>query len=158
MTKQVDRRTFLKLAGSGSVAVAAAAVSGSAMLLPLTSRPLIFRASAGLPARPMPSMVTKVVEGRVDMIKGTGILNSQVLVGYPEPSQIALPGLSRMIRITTATEHAGLVRLTGVVDDRSQLQPGEAPAFQITIDRVQGLLTMPLGGHSVTLKLQELPR
>jgi hypothetical protein len=47
--------------------------------------------------------------------------------------------------------------MTGVLDDRSQLQPGEAPAFQITIDRVQGLLTMPLGGHEVTLKLQELP-
>jgi hypothetical protein len=62
-----------------------------------------------------------------------------------------------VIRITTATEHAGLVRMTGVLDDRSQLQPGEAPAFQITIDRVQGLLTMPLGGHEVTLKLQELP-
>lgn len=156
MTRQVDRRTFLKLAGSGSVAVAAAAVSGSAML-PLTSRPLTFRASAGLPAKPMPSMVTKIVEGRVDMINGTGIVNSQVFVGYPEPSQIALPGLSRVIRITTATEHAGMVRLTGVVDDRSQLQPGEAPMFQIVVDRVQGLVTMPLAGHNVTLKLQELP-
>jgi hypothetical protein len=157
MTKQVDRRTFLKLAGSGSVAVAAAAVSGSAILHPLTARTLTFRASAGLPAKPMASMVTKIVEGRVDMIKGTGIVNSQVLVGHPEPSQIALPGLSRMIRITTATERAGLVQLTGVVDDRSQLQPGEAPAFHITLDRARGILTMPLAGHSVTLKLEELP-
>ena len=155
--KRVDRRTFLKLAGSGSVAVAAAAVSGSAMLLPLTSRQLTFRASTGLPARPLPSMVTKIVEGHVDLTSGTGIVNSRVLVGYPQPSQIALPGLSRLIRITAATQQGGMVRLTGVVDDRSQLQPGESSTFQITIDRVRGLVTAPLAGHNVTLTLEESP-
>lgn len=155
--KRVDRRTFLKLAGSSSVAVAAAAVSGSAMLLPPTGRYLTFRASAGLPAKPMPSMVTKIVEGHVDMSSGTGIVNSRVLAGYPAPSQIALPGLSRQIRVTAAAQEGALVRLTGVVDDRSQLQPGESPAFQITIDRGRGIVTAPLAGHNVTLTLEKLP-
>jgi FtsP/CotA-like multicopper oxidase with cupredoxin domain len=155
--KRVDRRTFLKLAGSGTVAVAAATVSGSAMLLPTTSRQLAFRASTGLPAKPMPSMVTKIVEGHVDLASGTGIVNSRVLVGHPQPSQIALPGLSRLIRITSATEQGGIVRLAGVVDDRSQLQPGEPPTFQITIDRERGVVTAPLAGHNVTLTLEELP-
>jgi len=50
-----------------------------------------------------------------------------------------------------------MVRLTGVVDDRSQLQPGESPTFQITIDRERGLVTAPLAGHNVTLNLEELP-
>ncbi len=155
--KRVDRRTFLKLAGSGTVAVAAAAVSGPAVLLPLTSRQLTFRATTGLPAKPMPSMVTKIVEGHVDLTSGTGIVNSRVLVGYPVPSQIALPGLNRLIRITEATQRSGVVRLTGVVDDRSQLQAGESPTFQITIDRVRGIVTAPLAGHNVTLTLEELP-
>lgn len=154
---RVDRRTFLKLAGSGSVAVAAAAVSGSAVLLPPASRYLSFRASTGLPAKPLPSMVTKIVDGRVDLTSGTGIVNSRVLAGYPEPSQIALPGLSRLIRVTSATQEGGLVRLTGVVDDRSQLQPREAPEVQITIDRARGIVIAPLAGHDVTLTLEDLP-
>ncbi len=154
--KRVDRRTFLKLAGSGSVAVAAAAVSGSAMLLPGTGRYLTFRATAGLPAKPLPSMVTKIVEGHIDLGSGTGIVNSRVLAGYPVPSQVALPGLSRLIRITAASQDGGLVHLTGVVDDRSQLQPGELPTFQITIDRERGIVTTPLAGHNVTLQLEEM--
>jgi hypothetical protein len=153
--KRLDRRTFLKLAGSGSVVAAAAAVGGSAMLLPQTSRYLTFRASAGLPARPLPSMVTKVIEGNVDLRTGTGIVSSRVLAGYPLASQVAIPGLTRLIRVTAAAQEGGLVRLTGVVDDRSQLQAGEAPTFQITIDRARRLVTSPLAGHNVTLTLEE---
>ncbi len=152
--KQVDRRTFLKLAGSGSVVAAAAAVGGSAMLLPQTERYLTFRASAGLPAKPLPSMATKIMEGTVDLRSGTGIVTSRVMAGHPLPSQIALPGLTRLIRITAAAQEGGLLRLTGLVDDRSQLQPGEAPGLEIVIDRGRGIVTAPLAGQQVTLKLE----
>ncbi len=155
--KRVDRRTFLKLAGSGSVVAAAAAVGGSAMVFPKTSRYLTFRASAGLPAKPMPSMATKIIEGTVDLRTGTGIVSSRVVAGYPVQSQIALPGLTRLIRVTAANQDGGLVRLSGVVDDRSQLQAGESPTFQITVDRVRGLVTAPLAGHNVTLTFDQPP-
>jgi hypothetical protein len=155
--KRLDRRTFLKLAGGGSVVAAAAAVGGSAVLLPKTSRYLTFRASTGLPAKPMPAMATKIIEGTVDLTAGTGIVSSRVLAGYPVPSQIALPGLTRLIRVTAANQEGALVRLTGIVDDRSQLQPGESPAFQITVDRVRGLVTAPLAGQTVTLTMEQQP-
>ncbi len=152
--KRVDRRTFLKLAGSGSVVAAAAAMGGSAMLPPQTERYLTFRATAGLPAKPLPSMVTKIVEGNIDMESGTGIVSSRVLAGYPVPSQIALPGLTRLIRITGATQEGGFVRLTGVVDDRSQLQRGESPILEILVDRKLGTVTAPLAGHNVILTIE----
>jgi|SRR5713226_3464163 len=152
--KRVDRRTFLKLAGSGSIVATAAALGGSALMLPRTERYLTFRASAGLPTKPLPSMVTKIVEGNVDIESGTGIVSSRVLAGYPVPSQIALPGLTRLIRVTAATRQGGRVRLTGVVDDRSQLQPGESPILEILIDRKLGTVMAPLAGHMVTLNIE----
>lgn len=152
--KRVDRRTFLKLAGSGSVVAAAAALGGSAVMLPRTERFLTFRASAGLPAEPLPSMATKIIEGNVDLETGTGIVSSRVLAGYPVPSQIALPGMTRLIRVTAATRQEGRVRLTGVVDDRSQLLAGESPIVEILIDRKLGTVMAPLAGHMVTLAIE----
>src|SRR5216684_8820712 len=135
--KGLDRRTFLKLAGGSSVAVAATVVSGAALRLPGAARYLAFRASAGLPVKPLPSMVTKIVEGHVDLKTGTGIVSSRVLAGYPVPSQIALLGLTRLIRITAATQDAGVVRLSGVV-----------------VDRNRGTVTAPLAGHNVILTIE----
>ncbi len=152
--KGFDRRTFLKLAGGSSVAVAATVVTGAALRLPGEARHLAFRATAGLPARPLPSMATKIVEGHVDLESGTGIVSSRVLAGYPVPSQIALPGLTRLIRVTAATQDGGLVRLSGVVDDRSQLLSGESPNFEILIDRSRGIVTAPLAGQSVILTIE----
>ena len=152
--KGLDRRTFLKLAGGSSVAVAATAVSGAALRLPGPARYLAFRASAGLPVKPLPSMVTKIVEGHVDLERGTGIVSSRVLAGYPVPSQIALPGLTRLIRVTAVTQDAGVVRLSGVVDDRSQLLAGEAATLEIVVDRNRGTVTAPLAGHNVILSIE----
>ena len=152
--KRLDRRTFLKLAGGSSVAVVATVVSGAALRLPESARRLAFRASAGLPAKPLPSMVTKIVEGQVDLEKGTGTVSSRVLAGYPVPSQIALPGLTRLIRVTAATQDGGFVRLSGIVDDRSQLLPGESPSLEILIDRNRGTVTAPLAGHNVILNIE----
>ncbi|OLC26841.1 MAG: hypothetical protein AUG06_08165 [Actinobacteria bacterium 13_1_20CM_2_65_11] len=152
--KGFDRRTFLKLAGGSTVAAAAAVVSGAALRLPEAPRYLTFRASAGLPAKPLPSMVTKIVEGHVDLESGSGTITSRVLAGHPVPSQIALPGLTRLIRVTSATQEGGSVRLTGVVDDRSQLLRGESPNLEFVIDRKLGTVTAPLAGHNVTLTIE----
>src|SRR6266852_2864705 len=152
--KGLDRRTFLKLAGGSSVAVAATVVSGAALRLPGAARYLAFRASAGLPVKPLPSMVTKIVEGHVDLKTGTGIVSSRVLAGYPVPSQIALPGLTRVVRVTAATQEGESVRLTGIVDDRSQLLRGESPSLEIVIDRKLGTVTARLAGQSFTFKME----
>jgi hypothetical protein len=152
--KRFDRRTFLKLAGGGSAAAAAAMVSGATFLVPGQAKQLTFRASAGLPAKPLPSLVTKIVEGHVDLESGTGIVSSRVLAGHPVPSQIALPGLTRLIRITAAEQEGGIVRLRGIVDDRSQLQPGESPSLEILIDRERGTVTAPLAGQQVLLNIE----
>ena len=157
---QVDRRGFLKLAGTGSAAVAAASLPGSSLLpaagaaiVGVAATTLTFRATAGLPASPA-SMVTRIVEGHVDLAAGTGTVTSRVLAGHPAPSQIALPGLTRLIRINAVAQEGSIVRLQGVVDDRSQLLAGESADVTIVIDRGAGTLVAPVAGHRGTLNLE----
>src|SRR5205823_13660739 len=53
-----------------------------------------FRAAGGLPEAPLPSYATQVVEGQVDVARGTGLVTSRVLAGHPgETSLVGLPGL-----------------------------------------------------------------
>ena len=157
---QLDRRGFLKLAGTGSAAMAAASLPGSG-LLPAgavalsgaaAATVLTFRATAGLPESPA-SMATRIVEGHVDLAAGTGTVTSRVLAGHPDPSQIALPGLTRLIRINSVAEEGAVVRLQGVVDDRSQLLAGESPHVEVVINRQAGTLVAPVAGHRGTLTL-----
>lgn len=153
--KRMDRRGFLKLAGAGS---AAAAASGA---LPLVESALLstgsnfrFRASLGLPERPLPSYATQVVEGWVDLARGSGVVTSRVLAGHPEAtSEIGLPGLARVIRVTSAKRDGGVLRLQGLVEDRSQLRPGESPRVEMAVDRARGLVRAPFLGRQVELKL-----
>ena len=158
---RVDRRGFLKLAGTGSAAVAAASLPGST-LLPAAAVAVTgaaaattfsFRAIAGLPASPA-SMATRIVEGHVDPVTGTGMVTSRVLAGHPSPSQIALPGLTRLIRINAVAQEGSVLRLQGVVDDRSQLLAGESPHVELVIDSGAGTLIAPVAGHRGTLTLQ----
>ena len=44
--------------------------------------------------------------------------------------------------------------MTGVVDDRSQLQRGESPILEILVDRKLGTVTAPLAGHNVILTIE----
>ncbi|TME14625.1 MAG: twin-arginine translocation signal domain-containing protein [Chloroflexi bacterium] len=153
--KQMDRRSFLKLAGAGSAAAAAAAA------IPIIASTTIretgvlrFSASLGLPAPPLPSYATQVVEGSVDLSRGTGLVTSRVLAGHPgATSDIGLPGLARVIRITAATPDGARLRLRGLIEDRSQLRPGESPRVEIIVDRARGLLQAPFLGRAVELKL-----
>ena len=153
--KEMDRRGFLKLAGTGS-AVAAAAVAmpliGSSTT---TDRGILrFSASLGLPERPLPSYATQLVEGTVDLARGTGVVTSRVLAGHPEAtSDIGLPGLARVIRIVAANAEGARVRLRGLIEDRSQLRPDENPQVEIIVDKARGLVQAPFLGRQVELRL-----
>jgi TAT (twin-arginine translocation) pathway signal sequence len=152
--KSMDRRTFLKLAGVGSAAAAAATIPvASALSLKAADR-LTFRATAGLPARPLPAYATQIVEGNVDLGRGSGVITSQVFAGHTDGiSDIALPGLSRVMRITGVTRQGPTTRLTGVIDDRSLLQRGESSKVEIVVDSRRRTVVAPLAGSQVTLSL-----
>ncbi|HKW72585.1 MAG TPA: hypothetical protein VJQ08_07145 [Candidatus Dormibacteraeota bacterium] len=151
--KAMDRRTFLKLAGAGS-AVAAAAAIPAAGVLSLTGGRLSFRATAGVPARPLPAYATQIVEGNVDLAHGTGVITSQVFAGHTEGiSDVALPGLSRVIRVTQVERQGAVTRLRGVVDDRSSLQRGESAQVEVIVDQAHRTVVAPLAAGRVTLAL-----
>ena len=155
----IDRRRLLKLAGAGSAVAATAALPmvGQSQAPTQTSpqaTPFGFRATLGLPQFPLPSYATYVVEGTLDLLSGTGLITSRVLAGHPgDPSEIGLPGTARIIKVTQAESKGTQVDVRGVIEDRAQLQPGESPQVQMTIDRAQGVLLAPFGGRVVSLAL-----
>ncbi len=152
--KRIERRTFLKLVGlSGGLAAAAALPSASALVAGSRSSVAI-RAEAGMPAKPLPSMATHVLEGWVDPKAGTGKLTSTIFAGQPgATSNIAFPGLTRVISVTGVQAAGDQLRIAGMVSDRSQLTPTESPVVSIVIDRLGGIATARLRGNDVTLRL-----
>jgi hypothetical protein len=152
---QMDRRSFFKLAGAGSVAVAATAgVPLAAQLVRRQQDVLTFRASGGLPEKPLPSYATHIVEGTVDLASGTGVVTSRVVAGDPgAPSMIGLPGLSRMFRVTKVEVDGKRYRLHGLVEDRSQLRRGESPSVEIVVDQGARLVHAPFAGDPKTLPI-----
>lgn len=152
--EKLNRRKFLKVAGASS-AVAAGAVLPSSGLLAnsaATNGTVTFRAVAGMPQKPLPNYASYVIEGHVNLDARTGIITRSVFAGAPETmSTVALPGMSRIARITDVVEEAGLLRITGVVDDRSQLRRGESPTFTVLMDRSLGTVKAEFFGNSVTL-------
>ena len=155
---KLNRRKFLTLAGVGSAAAAAGAALPGANLLTggEKAETFTFRAVVGLPKKPLPAYASYVIEGHVDLAAGSGVLTKAVFAGTPEAmSAVALPGLSRIVRITEVQELGGTLRITGVVDDRSQLQRGESPTTQILIDRSRGVVQAGFFGNRVVLNLEQ---
>ena len=152
--KRIERRTFLKLVGlSGGLAAAAALPSASALVAGSRSSVAV-RAEAGMPAKPLPSMATHVLEGWVDPKAGTGKLTSTIFAGQPgATSNIAFPGLTRVISVNGVQTSGDQLRIAGIVSDRSQLMPMESPVVSIVIDHIGGIATARLRGHDVTLRL-----
>jgi hypothetical protein len=160
--KSLNRRRFLQLAGSGSVTVAA----GTAAAIPaLTWVPRLatsskqgaftFRAVAGLPSKMMPAYASSVLEGYVNLTTRSGVMTNSVFAGAPDArSLIALPGLSRIIRINDIQDLGGIFRVKGVVDDRSLLQRGENPNFEVLIDPAQKLAKMSYFGTDIVMQLE----
>lgn len=160
--KGMNRRRFLQIAGASSVAVAA----GSAAAVPaLTSASRLtasskqgtftFRAVAGLPSNAMPTYASYVIEGHVNLTTRTGTMTKTLFAGVPNAmSTIALPGLSRIIRINNVQDLGGTFRLQGVVDDRSLLQQGESPNFELLIDPAQKLAKTRYLGTDIIMQLE----
>jgi len=152
--EHINRRKVFKLASLGS-----AVAVGTA--LPVVGLPALermdrvtFRASIGLPEAPLPSYATYVVEGTLDLINGSGLITGRVLAGHPDAqSDIGLPGLTRVIRVLGVDGRDGQLAVRGVVEDRSQLQPGESAQVEILIDRKQGMVQAPFAGRTVTLSM-----
>jgi hypothetical protein len=147
---------LFKLAGAGSVVAAGAAlpVVGRIGSQPQESSTFGFRASVGLPEPPLPNYVTYVVEGALDLANGTGLVTSRVLAGHPgDPSAIGLPGLTRVIRVSSVDTDSSQITVHGVIEDRSQMQPGENPQVDFVIDRARGVVHASFVGRPVALTL-----
>jgi len=150
----MNRRTFLKLAGAGSVATAAVGAPAAALVTRSGGDTLHFEAAAGLPARPWPAYATRVMEGVINLAAGTGFVTSRVLAGHPgDPSDVALPGTTRLIRITKVAEHNAELRLQGVVEDRTQLREGESSQVNLVLDRDRREVRTMFAGQDVILTL-----
>jgi hypothetical protein len=152
MQNKMNRKDFVKVAGVGSAAAAAAV--GVPLAANLGAREngttLSFRAAAALPEPPRPGYATHLIEGTVDLRSGTGIATTRVLAGHPgDTGIVGLPGLSRIIRITDASEEAGRYTLAGVIDDRSHLRKGEAASVKIVIDRDSRTIHAPFLGRQL---------
>jgi len=147
------------MAGVGSAAAASAVIPGAGLLAGTGTGKngvYTFRAVVGLPKKPLPAYASYVIEGHVDLATRSGVLTKAVFAGTPQArSAVALPGLSRIVRITDVQELGSTLRITGVIDDRSQLQRGESPTTQIVIDRSRGVVQAAFLGNQVALSLEE---
>lgn len=149
--RELDRKALLKAAGAGSAAVAAAG-SGLPLAKYFTDRTghLVFSSAAGVPRAPLPSYATQIVEGQIDLARGSGLVTSRVLAGHPgDTSLVGLPGLTRTIRVTDVEAKGQQVRLRGVIEDRSQLRRGEPHRVDILVDRKNGVVRAPFLGSQL---------
>jgi hypothetical protein len=158
--KKLNRRTFLTVAGTSTAAAATGAAITSASLftghiMGEKSGTLTFRAVAGLPSRLLPAYASYVIEGHVNLTTHSGVVTKTLFAGDPaQMSRIAFPGQSRIIRVTDAEDLGGTYRITGVIDDRSQLQRGESSTFNILIDPSQRVARMNFFGSELVMSLE----
>jgi len=157
---KINRRKFLKLVGAGTGAMAAGVfipggVLTSGRVFQASKNKLKFRAVGGLPQGAFPSYASYVIEGTIDLKTHSGVATKNVFAGPPEAmSTIALPGLSRTIRITEVEDSGSVLRVRGVVDDRSQLHNGESPYVDITVDSGRETASSSFMNSEVSLKLE----
>jgi hypothetical protein len=152
--QHVNRRKLFKLAGVGTVMAAGIGIPTVVRLRNDQQDQFQFRATLGLPEAPLPSYATYVIEGTVDLVAGTGLVASRVLAGHPDAqSNIGLPGLGRIMAITQVEERGPRLVLRGLVQDRSQLQPGESAEIELVVDRARETVQAPFGRESVVLRL-----
>lgn len=155
---KLNRRKFIALAGAGS----AVAATGGALTLAghslgqTKSDTLAFRAVAGLPSRFMPAYASYVIEGHVNLSTRSGVVTKTLFAGDPEEmSRITFPGQSRIVRVTDVQDLGGTYRITGLIDDRSQLQRGESSDFALLLDPSQGIARISYYGSDLLMTLEK---
>ena len=155
--KTMDRRDFLKIAGAGSVVVAAGVAMPVAGFFGWTGKDVLrFRAVSGMPKAPLPTYASYVIEGQVNLRARTGQLAKSVHAGAPNAmSGVVFPGTARSIRVTDVKQSGNEVLITGELTERSSLLKGESPLFTIRIDRSTGLAQADFLGTNVVMKLDD---
>lgn len=154
---KLNRRKFLALAGASSAVVTTGGAISLANLSnsSIKGNTLTFRAVAGLPSKLMPAYASYVIEGHVDIASRSGVLTQTLYAGAPKgKSTIAFPGQSRIVRVTDVQELGSTLRVTGVIDDRSQLLQGESPTFNILIDSAQAVARTSRFGSELMMHLE----
>lgn len=151
----LNRRRLFKIAGVGSALAAGAALPVVGRYVTESSGEsdvFAFRSSLGLPELPLPSYATYLVEGTLNLASGVGLITSRVIAGHPDdPSEIGLPGLARIMKVTQVQTNGSILNVRGIVEDRSQLQPGESAQVDLVIDRARKTVVAPFAGRAVTL-------
>src|SRR6266702_3966850 len=77
-----------------------------------------------------------------------GVYTFRAVVGLPKKP---LPAYASYV----IEGQGDVLRITGVVDDRSQLQRGESPTTQILVDRSRGIVQAGFLGNPVLLNLEK---
>lgn len=156
---KIERRKFLKVAGAGVASTAAVTALGplAELVFSIGNDGLLrFRAITGLPREPLPAYASYVYDGQVDLHAKTGTLTRALYAGAPDAmSSISFPGVTRTVRVTGLQQADGLIRITGMVDDPSQLMKGESPAVGLVMDRGQKRAWAQFFGTEVSMRLVE---
>ena len=148
----LSRRRFLTIAGAGLVAVAAGGVALAVRQLTANGT-LSFRAVTGLPAKPLLSYASYVIDGNVNVDKGTGTITKYVYAGPPENmTDISL--LTRLVRVTSLHQQGSTWHISGTVDNEAQLQKGEDASFCLLLDSSRGVAQSTFFGSPVQMNLQ----
>jgi hypothetical protein len=142
-----------QLAETGTAAAAAAVARAGGHPAPASAL-LQFTAIVGLRERPLPANPAHRVEGSVNLMTGSGMVTSRALTGHLDgSSEIGLAVLSCVIRVTSIDCLAGRLRLHGVIEDPSQLRPGDKPRVDMVLDPARGVLWAPFVSRDVELTL-----
>jgi hypothetical protein len=155
--KAMDRRDFLKMAGAGTVVVAAGVAAPVAGFFAWTAKDTLrFRAVAGMPKAPLPEYATYVIEGQLDLRARSGQLAKSLHAGAPDAmSGIVFPGTARSVRVVDVMRSGDTIQITGEIGDRSLLLKGESPEFKMQIDRSAGVAHADFFGSQVAMRLDE---
>jgi hypothetical protein len=141
------------LADTG-LAAAPAAVPMAGAHPPAASALLQFTARFGLHEQALPANGGHLIEGSVNLMTGSGMVTSRELAGHLEGlNEIGLPVFTCVIRVTSVDCLAGRLRLHGVIEDPSQLRPGEKPRVDMVLDPARGVLWAPFVSRDVELTL-----
>ena len=152
---KTSRRRFLKMAGIGTAVAAGAAIPPIAKTLGERDETITVHAIGGVPAAPLPSYASYVLQGYVDPARKNGMLTRTVMAGAPDGmSDIALPGLSQTLRVTGVAVQDGVLAVHSLVADRSQLLPSESDEIDIWIDRATRSVRVRSGTNEIKLQLQ----
>ena len=109
----------------------------------------------GLPEQPLPAYASYVLEGKVDLAHGTGVITRRVYAGAPEAmSSVLFDELTRTYSITEVKGSPRLLTLQAVLDGQAKLHAGESSSATIVVDQARSEVRAPFIGSDVVMKLE----